>query len=107
MSPAPTRFDCTGAQADGVSIVGVTGEIDLTNADAMQAAAEGTATPVVVLDLSAVTFLDSSGIRAIDRVRRELLAAERSLVVVSPPGTPSSWTLRVAGFDPKLVFESM
>lgn len=100
-------FDIATSRSDGVSVVSVTGEIDLTNADAMQAAVEGTATPVVVLDLSAVTFLDSSGIRAIDHARRDLLAGERALVVVSPPDTPSAWTLRVAGFDPGLVAESL
>jgi stage II sporulation protein AA (anti-sigma F factor antagonist) len=101
------EFEIARTQTDGVAVVGGKGEVDLTNADAMQAAVEGTATPVVVLDLSGVTFLDSSGIRAIDQARRCLLAVERSLVVVSPPGTPSAWTLRVAGFDPGLVAESV
>jgi anti-sigma B factor antagonist len=107
MSVDHTGFDIACTQTAGAAVVAVTGEIDLTNSDAMQAAVEGTATPVVVLDLSGVTFLDSSGIRAIDQARRCLLAVERSLVVVSPPGTPSAWTLRVAGFDPGLVAESV
>lgn len=102
-----TVFDLASTQADGVLVVSVTGEVDLTNADAMEAAVESAATPAVVLDLSDVTFLDSSGIRAIERARRRLLSAERSLLIVSPPGTPPAWTLRVAGFDRELVVESI
>ena len=107
MNADHTDFGMACTQTDGVAVVAVAGEIDLTNADAMRAALEGTATLAVVLDLSAVTFLDSSGIRAIDLARRGLFGQERSLVVVSPGGTPSSWTLRVAGLDPGLVVESV
>ena len=63
--------------------------------------------PTVVLDLSRVAFLDSSGIRAIDRSRRRLVSQERSLLIVSPPDTPSAWTLRVAGLANDLVCESL
>jgi anti-anti-sigma factor len=107
MNGDDTTFDIAGSQTDGVAMVSVTGEIDLANADAMQAVVARTATQTVVLDLTDVTFLDSSGIRAIDRARRGLLSEERSPLVVSPPGTPSAWTLRVAGFDGGLVVESV
>ena len=107
MSVDPEQLGITCAQTDGVWVVGVTGEIDLSNAEAMEAAVADAVTQAVVLDLSAVTVLDSSGIRAIDGARRRLVAAERSLIVVSPPGTPSAWTLRIAGFDPGLVVESV
>ena len=85
----------------------VAGEIDLTNADALQDAVDGTSSRAVVLDLSQVAYLDSSGIRAIDRSRRRLVSEERSLVIVSPPDTPSSWTFRVAGLGHGLVVESI
>ena len=107
MSDDEPVFGIASTREDGVSVLTVTGEIDLSNADAMQAAVEHTTTPAVVLDLSAVPFLDSSGIQAIDRSRRLLLSEERSLLIVSPPETPSAWTLRVAGFDRGLVVESV
>jgi stage II sporulation protein AA (anti-sigma F factor antagonist) len=88
-------------------VLTVAGEIDLMNADALQEAVDGTSTTAVVLDLSQVAYLDSSGIRAIDRSRRRLVSEERSLVIVSPPDTPSSWTFRVAGFGNGLVVESV
>ena len=107
MSDDGTVFDVANTPDDGVAVVTVTGEIDLTNADALQGAVDGTTTPAVVLDLSRVAYLDSSGIRAIDRSRRRLVSEDRSLVIVSPPDTPSSWTFRVAGFDRGLVVESV
>jgi anti-anti-sigma factor len=107
MSDEETDFDIASTQANGVSVVRVRGEIDLTHADAMQSAVEETSTSAVVLDLSGVSFLDSSGIRAIDRSRRRLLSEERSLLIASPPDTPCAWTLRVAGFDPGFVVESV
>lgn len=95
------------AQADGVAVLTVTGEIDLTNADSLEQAVDGTASRAVVLDLTEVAYLDSSGIRAIDRSRRRLVAEDRALLVVSPPDTASSWTFRVAGYDRELVVESV
>lgn len=102
-----SRLAITRARSDGVEVLTVAGEIDLTNADALQKAVGDTSTAAVVLDLSAVAYLDSSGIRAIDHVRRGLVSEHRSLVIVSPPGTPSAWTFRVAGFDRELVVESV
>jgi len=107
MSGDEVVFDIATSRSDSVSVVSVTGEIDLTNADAMQGALEATTTQAVVLDLSGVSFLDSSGIRAIDRSRRRLVSEERSLLIVSPPDTPSAWTLRVVGFDHGLFVESI
>lgn len=100
-------LDIAVADADGIAVLTIAGEIDLTNAEALQRAVDETSAAAVVLDLSRVAYLDSSGIRAIDRSRRRLLATERSLVIVSPPDTPSSWTFRVAGFGNGLVVESV
>lgn len=97
----------TRADRDDVSVVQVAGEVDLTNADALEEAVEDTRTPAVVLDLSGVAYLDSSGIRAIDRGHRYLVGERRSLLIVSPPDSPSDWTFRVAGFDRATIFESV
>jgi anti-sigma B factor antagonist len=91
----------------GVDVVVVDGEVDLTNADDVQQAVEATTATSVVLDLTRVAYLDSSGIRAIDRGHRSLMAEERSLLIVSPPETAADWTLRVAGFDREIVMETI
>jgi anti-anti-sigma factor len=62
--------------ADGGVIVTVTGEIDLDTtdilADALARAAD--TAPVVVADLTAVTFLDSTGISTLLRAHHALTA---------------------------------
>jgi len=107
MSDEGVPFDVVSDELDGMAVVTVSGEIDLTTSDSLQGSIERTTSPTVVLDLSRVAFLDSSGIRAIDRGRRRLASEGRSFLIVSPPGTPSAWTLRVAGFDRELVVETL
>jgi anti-anti-sigma factor len=107
MSPGNGIVEITRDDRDGVDVIRVGGEVDLTNADAVQAAVEATRADSVVLDLSRCAYLDSSGIRAIDRGHRHLLAGRRALVIVSPPGTPADWTFRVAGFKADLLVSSL
>jgi anti-anti-sigma factor len=89
-----------------VDVVTVDGEVDLTNADEVYDAIVAATAPAVVLDLTAVAYLDSSGIRAIDRAHRRLLADDRPLLIVCPPDTAADWTLRVAGFNRAIVHEN-
>ena len=91
----------------GVAVIRLEGEVDLANADNVQDAVAATTARGVVLDVTAVSYLDSSGLRAIVRGHRQLAAEERSLFVVSPPGTPSSWTFRIAGFGGEVVLETL
>jgi anti-anti-sigma factor len=99
--------DISSDPRDGVDVIRVEGEVDLTNADAVQGAVEATRTPAVVLDLSRVAYLDNSGIRAIDRGHRRLASEQRSLFIVSPPDTAADWTFRVAGFRREMLLGSL
>lgn len=92
---------------DGVDVVRVDGEVDLTNADAVRQAVEATRSAYVVLDLTGIAFLDSSGIRAIDLGHRRLRSERRSLLIVSPPESPADWTFRVAGFKTDVLLASL
>ncbi len=83
--------------SDGVEIIRLEGDVDLTNADLVREAVDATTADRVVLDLSAVTFLDSMAVGTLDGGHRRLASEDRALVVVSPPETPSAWTLRVTG----------
>ena len=91
----------------GAAVIRLEGELDLTNAHLVSEAVGETSAPGVVLDLTGVTFLDSMAVRALDGGHRRLAAEQRSLVIVSPPDTPSAWTLRVAGLANDLVCESL
>jgi anti-sigma B factor antagonist len=75
---------------DGLAHVVLSGELDLSTVDQVEhelARVEGEGPEVVALDLSRLTFLDSSGLRLIvsadQRARRE----SRRFVVVRGPDT--------------------
>jgi stage II sporulation protein AA (anti-sigma F factor antagonist) len=95
------------SRLEGIDVVAVGGEVDLTNADDIERALVATSAVGVVLDLTEVTYLDSSGLRAIDRAHRHLVREQRTLRVVAPPETASDWTLRVAGLDRAIVLDSL
>ena len=84
-------MEVTLQDRDGVGVVMVTGEIDLATAPqlATQLAALDLSRPVIV-DLSAVTFIDSSGLNALVQLRQKMQATStpsRLGVVVSRPST--------------------
>jgi anti-anti-sigma factor len=90
---------------DGLTVVWVTGDVDLAAEASVTRAladvvASGTTTGVVV-DLSGVPFLDSSGIRAL--IRGHLAAAEAGLelTVRGAQGTVEQ-VLRLTGVDQTL-----
>lgn len=75
---------------DGARVIGVTGEIDLSNADdLMETVGEAVRTGAsrVVVDLSGVTFLDSSGIAVLFRLAERMRLSRQELRLVVPEGT--------------------
>lgn len=85
MSGAPgIRIDVTSA--DGATVVTVDGELDMATAGHLVAAAAGL--PVghgpLVLDLSRVSFLDSSGMRALLEVSDRAGGAGRPMGLLHP-----------------------
>jgi anti-sigma B factor antagonist len=59
--------------------------------------------PGLVLDLTAVTFFDSAGVRLVDRFARECGRDGIAFAVVAAPGTPPARVLEIVGFGPPLV----
>jgi anti-anti-sigma factor len=88
-------------------VVGLRGELDLTNSHQLAEALAATSTQAVVLDLSLLAFVDSAGIRTIDRARRRFDEAGRRLLVVAPADSRAGWTFRVAGLGEGHVLGSM
>lgn len=71
----------TSRRADGRSVVTATGEIDMTNTDALAGtvdAALADATGPLVIDLTAVGYLDSAGLSV-------LLARADRIEILAPP----------------------
>jgi anti-sigma B factor antagonist len=84
-------------------VVGPEGEIDLSTVDDVRAqlrAAAGEAT-TVVLDLSGVTFLDSTGLRMIVELQQDADRDRFAVVVVRAP-EPVQRLLDIAGLSPRL-----
>ena len=78
----------TGTAEGGASVIAVTGELDLSNVDRLaepvqDAVSEG---QPLVLDLSPCTFIDSSGLRFVLQLHRELAANGKEMAVVVPDG---------------------
>jgi anti-sigma B factor antagonist len=84
---------------EGAPGVTVRGEIDINTATYLEAALERAIIGSVgafVIDLSAVQFLDSSGLAALLRAQALLGREDRGLAVVCPPG-PARRTFEVSG----------
>jgi anti-sigma B factor antagonist len=72
----------TTSRADRTAVA-VTGEIDLATADAMgDAVREQLRNGPVLLDLARVSFMDSSGVRVLDALMRDVDAEGWDLLVV-------------------------
>lgn len=75
-------------------VIAVAGDIDLANAAAIReqvvAHAQDAAPEELILDLGAVTYLDSSGIELLFLLRRELGELGPVLAAVVPPGSPAA-----------------
>lgn len=87
---------------DGIVIARVVGEIDLSNAaDLRMAITEATPNEAlgVVLDLGAVTYIDSAGIHLLYRLGESLRNRGQTLRVVIPPASPPADALRMAGIQ--------
>lgn len=91
----------------GCDVICVRGELDLTNAGQLEHALTEVRGHALVLDLGHLTFIDSAGIRAIDRAHRWKLEAGGSLVIVAPGDSRAASILRVAGFSADFVVGSL
>jgi anti-sigma B factor antagonist len=80
----------TEAASDGIVVILVAGEVDLTVSDRLERvlvdAARATATGPLVVDLQLLRFLDSSGVQALLRGYQAARAAGRSLTVRNARG---------------------
>jgi anti-anti-sigma factor len=92
--------DVTFERQGEVVVARLTGEIDMSNAEAIGAAvleATGNDALGVVLDLTEVRYLDSAGIYVVFGMRSRLRARGQALRLVIPDGSPVDDALRLAG----------
>jgi anti-anti-sigma factor len=91
-------------------VIAPEGELDLARVSEFRNElyqAAGEAAPRLVVDLSSVSFIDSSALGAIVDVQNRLRRDQRQLAVVAPEGTAVAVMLTLAGFRARLpVFET-
>jgi anti-sigma B factor antagonist len=104
-----TIFETRATKIGGAHAIAVAGALDLQTAPQLSEDVERAVWSTVgafVLDLSGVTFLDSSGLHALLRARAYLAREDRALVLVCPPG-PSRRVLDLASvLDTFVVYAS-
>jgi anti-sigma B factor antagonist len=102
-------FEALPEPVGGTTVLRATGELDiavvpalLPDVPALVETAES-----VVLDLSDVTFFDSSGVRFLDRVASECGRRETPFRVAAPPGTPPRRVLELVGLADTLADDDL
>lgn len=94
-------IDVRNSALAGAAGVAVRGDVDAATAPILQDALDDAVRATdgaLVLDLTGVEFLDSSGINVLLRVRALLGRTDRPLVLVCPPGPPRR-VLELAGIE--------
>jgi anti-anti-sigma factor len=89
-------------QREGVLIAVVEGEIDSSNAPDLRLALADrlpSASNALVLDLTAVTYLDSAGVHLLFDLGRRLAARRQAIRLVVPEGTPTRRVLELCAVD--------
>ncbi|GAA0612935.1 STAS domain-containing protein [Streptomyces crystallinus] len=100
-SAAGGHLAVTVTHRDGVSVITVGGEIDHDSGDALREAlalSTDTDKPRIVVDLSAVTFLDSSGINILIHAHHRIRSGGGWLRLAAPT-RPVLRTLQLVGLD--------
>jgi anti-anti-sigma factor len=96
------------SEQEGIQVAGFTGDIDLSNAtDISNAITEAISNDArgVVLDLSAVDYLDSAGIHLVFRMRDALRARGQKLILVVADGSLVARTLELASVSSQVAVE--
>jgi anti-sigma B factor antagonist len=86
----------------GLDLVAAVGELDLLTAPRLRSVLLEPAVcaqPVLVVDLSALAFIDSTGLGTLIETERSTRARGARLVLVVPPGTVAARVLAIAGLD--------
>jgi anti-anti-sigma factor len=86
---------------DGVRVVAVAGEVDVSNVGALQLAVGELSNEAlgIVVDLSAATYIDSATVGLLFRLRSRLGRRGQVLRVSCPQGSSARRVLELTGFD--------
>jgi anti-sigma B factor antagonist len=88
----------TSHNIEGGRVVALSGELDVATSEGLADQMTGPPGSLIVLDLSGLTFMDSSGIGAIHAARR-LTIKNGGTLVVSRPSAQVHRVLEITGLD--------
>ena len=89
-------------EGDDVVVARLTGELDISGADSVGrriAEAVPSSARGVVVDMSGLEFIDSSGVSMLFTLARRVVSRRQELRVVAPAGTPVARVLDIVEFD--------
>lgn len=90
-------------QAEATSVrIAIAGEVDIENAAEVErqiVEAIGNTADEVLIDLTHLVYMDSSGLRILFGLAARLDMLQIKLQVIAPPGTPTRRVLELAGFE--------
>jgi len=104
----PTRFEITERTRGAIPILSVAGELDLNTALELAQRVEeklGEAPTTLTLDLSELTFMDSSGLRLLIELNRRADQETWRLALIPSRHESATTVLRLTGADVALPFE--
>ncbi len=104
----PTRFEVAEEDMDGKLVVSVAGELDLSTAQELAHRIDerlGDGATNVMLDLSELTFMDSSGLRLLIELHQRAEQDSWELNLIAPKLESARAVLRMTGADVALPFE--
>ncbi len=92
-------FSVTIRNVPDVHVVALFGELDAATSDGLADAIVGAAGSTVVVDLSGLTFMDSSGIGALVVAKKRIVANGLGQLVLTRPGAAVSRVLDIVGLS--------
>ena len=102
-----SEFRLSVTAADGHAVLAAAGELDIAHADELTAALHAQlARGPVRLDLSGLTFMDSSGVRLLDTLMRDVAAQHWKLTMAPQLHRAVRRVLELTGMLALLPFES-
>ena len=89
---------------NGRIVVRLSGEIDLSNVDGLEAQIESAIADAgdVVIDLTAIDFIDSRGLRLLKRVSTAVADRDGTLLIVAPASSIARSVLDMTGMSQEL-----
>ncbi len=92
-------FSMTVRNLPGIHVVALSGELDAATSDGLADAIVRAAGSTVVVDLSGLTFMDSSGIGALVVAKKRIVAKGLGQLVLTRPGAAVSRVLDIVGLS--------